>query len=127
MKSVQSQQCSRCQQWSYYYPEKNGQEVLVVGCHQCGHKNLIPGWEVSYTSEEDAKMNALFDQGRSSRQVITIPVKQPAPVVKIEEKPIVDEVWEVTMNLMWIDGVLNQQYRESVTGKVKWCRIPSGR
>jgi hypothetical protein len=126
MKQIQVRQCVKCSTLNYYFPEDNrGGEVLVVNCCKCGTKNLLQGWEVSYTSEEDAILNGSQAFGVNDKVNIVTEKHQKPNVVEVKELPIIH--WEKTMELMWIDNVLHQQEIDKKTDNTRWQIIRSNR
>lgn len=125
MKAIQGQKCYYCSTDNYYYPVDNrDREIIVVNCCQCGRKNLVPGWEVSYTSEEEAKLEGVSTIGSTRPPEITREIKKQVEDVKQTEKI---GRWIKTMDLMWIDSVLHQRHVEASTGRDKWEKVASNR
>lgn len=128
-KNIQSQVCYHCNTQNFYYPLDNrDREVLVVNCCRCGRKNLIAGWEVSYTSEEEAKLEGISTIGSSKYIDIPLPenkqVEQNKPIV---QQSTVQKIYEKTMDLSWIDGVLHQKCIDKYSRQEEWLPIQSNR
>lgn len=129
MKTIQAERCSYCNSTNYYYPvNEQGREVLVVQCCRCGRNILVPGWEASYTSPEEASLNGIKVRGSLSQmEVVGSNQLVRETIQKTEARQENDPYLglEPTSYLkIGKDGQLQQSWINRANGLRKWLPIP---
>jgi len=126
--ATRKQNCYRCDTENWFYPINiDGNTVHAFACHHCNRHNLIPGWEVSFQSEEDAMFGgeyaSVFKDEKSLKLNNNFAIINNTDDVVVNHEPVT-EVWTKTSELQIVNGILQQLLCEKSSGKVRWENVP---